>query len=139
MKTRVQDQTTLLEAIFSDYPIAVAVLDQEMKYTYASDFWYKFHQLNGQHIIGCSHWEVLPETLKNETWLNAYQQAEKGEVVELDQEGAMNYNGISQWVHWRLKPWRDVDTQEQLGVMLYAETVSKFRYFCSSVIWRRSS
>lgn len=127
MKNVLQDQNQLLTAVFSDYPIAVAALDKQMIYQYASAFWYKFHQLDGQNIIGKRYQEFLPEILENDQWMEYYRQAVAGEVVEFDQEAVNKYNGVRQWIHWKLKPWKVFPTQEQIGVMLYTETVSKQR------------
>ncbi|HIK30922.1 MAG TPA: PAS domain S-box protein [Oscillatoriales cyanobacterium M4454_W2019_049] len=92
-----------LRQIITHVPVAMAMLDTEMRYLAYSNQWLVDYQLQGEPLIGRSHFEVIPD-LKPE-WHSLYQQALHGEVLAHPEDCWQRADGSKVYLRWALQPW----------------------------------
>ncbi|MDB9526456.1 EAL domain-containing protein [Oscillatoria sp. CS-180] len=106
-------------------PVAIAVLDQELKYLAHSPRWISDYALQNQSsLIGRCHYEVFPEI--PDRWKDHHQRALKGEVLNSEAEVASKddafnrQSGIIDHLRWALYPWTK-DDHEIGGIVMVTE------------------
>ncbi|NEP79729.1 MAG: PAS domain S-box protein [Okeania sp. SIO3C4] len=105
-------------------PVAIAMLDKEMRYLGTSGMWLQYWQVESDEIIGNQHYQLFPH-LPN-SW---HQQAKKclsGIIDQFDLEHLITLstpNGLIQWVKWNVKSWH---TDEGIigGLILSIEEIT---------------
>lgn len=98
---------TLLDDFIWHAPAAIAMLDTEMRYLKTSEQWLREFKLDGQDIIGKSHYDVFPDI--PEHWRLAYKRALAGAVDFAEEEAFPRANGKVEWLQWEIRPWRKAD------------------------------
>ncbi|CAM4167466.1 PAS domain S-box protein [Roseateles saccharophilus] len=102
-------------------PAALAMFDADMRYLSASERWIETYGLQGQALIGRSHYEVFPEI--GPAWRAAHQRGLLGEVVRAEEDRFELRDGSIQWLKWEVRPWRDREGDVR-GVILAIEDIS---------------
>jgi PAS domain S-box-containing protein len=93
-----------LLALFVEYaPASLAMFDRDMRYLAASRRWMEEYGLGDREILGCSHYDIFPET--PEHWKNIHQRGLAGEVIRIDEDRVERRNGEVQWLRWDVRPW----------------------------------
>ena len=95
----------LMESI-SQAPIAMALLDTEMCYLAWSQQWLSDYGLQGQDLVGRSHYEVFPEI--PERWKALHRRALAGEALADPDDAFERANGEIH-LRWAMRPWRRAD------------------------------
>ncbi len=103
-------------------PVALAMLDRQMRYLYFSRRWLSDFNLGDRDLTGLSHYEVFPEI--PEYWKAAHRRALSGEVAQAESDRFERADGSVQWLHWEVRPWRD-RTGEVAGVVIFSEDVTE--------------
>ncbi|MEO8634762.1 MAG: response regulator [Gemmatimonadales bacterium] len=88
-------------------PIAIAMLDTEMRYLAWSEQWVIEYELAGQPLLGRSHYEVFPDL--PERWRALHRRALAGEALSDAQDHFQRPDGSNTWLRWAIHPWRQVD------------------------------
>lgn len=104
-------------------PAAVALLDNDMRYLAYSRRWLSDYGIEGQDIIGRSHYEVFPEI--GEEWREFHRRGLAGETVASDLEAFKRADASIDWIKWKIVPWRD-RSGEIGGIVLFTEVVTEF-------------
>lgn len=100
-------------------PVAIAILDREMRYLALSDRWKTDYGVTGQ-VLGRSHYEVFPEI--PERWKEVHRRGLAGEIVSADEDPFPRNDGSVQWITWEVRPWYlDNDVG---GITIMAEDVT---------------
>ncbi len=103
-------------------PTAIAMFDNNMCYLATSNQWLSDYGLEGQVIIGKSHYEIFPEI--GEKWKTHHQRCLRGEVLECNEDCFERADGSLQWLKWKLRPWHTA--QGMIGGMLmYTEDITE--------------
>lgn len=89
----------------SKAPIAVAMLDDEMRYMAASKQWWKDYKIEETDLIGKSHYEIFPEILEMSDWLAAHQRVLAGESISSEKDKFVRLDGSVHWMNYTLIPW----------------------------------
>jgi PAS domain S-box-containing protein len=110
-----------LRAFVAHAPVAVAMFDREMRYLAVSNRWLKNYRIEGQDVIGRSHYEVFPEIPAR--WREAHQRGLSGEELHADQDEFLRANGSRQFDRWHLQPWRTPEG-EIGGIIITTEDVT---------------
>lgn len=113
-----------VQLIVQNTPAAVAMFDKEMKYMIASDRWIKDYKLEGQEIIGRSHYDVFPEIRNLPYWLDLHRRTLNGEVIKCDEEQWKKPDGTSEWLKYALHPWHDQDGNV-CGLIMFTEVITQ--------------
>jgi len=110
-----------LKTFVEHSPAAVAMFDREMRYLIASRGWYEQYEIQGQDIIGRTHYEVFPTV--PERWKQLYQRALAGETLSKERDHFEVEDGQTLWVRWELRPWHDHDGRVG-GLIMYTEVIN---------------
>lgn len=84
-------------------PLAIAVFDDHMHYLYANSYWMRAYDIEGQNIIGKSHYEVFPEI--DDRWKSIHQRCLRGEVMKAEADPFPRLDGHVDYVTWEVGPW----------------------------------
>ncbi len=121
-ETALRESKELLQLFIEQAPVALAMLDREMRYLAVSRHWLRQYDLVGQEIIGRSHYEIhshLPEHFKE-----AHRRGLAGETVKSDEDRYNHADGKERWVRWQIVPWRAGDGSVG-GILIFAEDITE--------------
>ncbi|QLC49513.1 PAS domain S-box protein [Methanolobus zinderi] len=93
-----------LRSFIEHAPVAMAMLDRDMRHVAVSRYWIDKYSLADRNIIGISHYDLFPY-LKEEH-KEAHRRALNGEVVRKDEDYIVRANGSAEWVRWEVRPWK---------------------------------
>lgn len=102
-------------------PSAIAMFDRDMRYIAASDKWMKDYGLEGQQIIGKSHYEVFPEI--GEDWKQIHRDCMEGAINRNDNAPFVRADGSIQWLVWDVRPWYRSDNSIG-GIIMYTDDIT---------------
>ena len=103
-------------------PVAVAMLDQEMRYLVISQRWMQDFRLGDTNIIGRRHYEVFPEIPPH--WVPIHQRCLAGAVEKCDEEAFQRPDGRTDWIRWEIRPWHKA-SGEIGGIIIFSEDITK--------------
>jgi len=100
-------------------PVAVAMVDREMRYLQASDRWCAYYKLELSELIGRSHYEVfdIPER-----WKEFHRRGLRGETLAKERD-CFAVNGGVMWLQWEIRPWGGGDGEPE-GLLMYCEDIT---------------
>ncbi|MCS3804108.1 PAS domain S-box-containing protein [Chromobacterium alkanivorans] len=102
-------------------PAALAMFDGDMRYLAASRRWLEDYGLDGQTIIGRSHYEVFPEI--SAAWWEVHRRALAGEVIRAEEDRFLRQDGAAQWLCWEARPWHARDGFIG-GIVIFTEDIT---------------
>ena len=103
-------------------PVAIAMLDKNMRYIAMSKEWLEVNNLQHENLLGRSHYEInagIPEK-----WKIAHQQGLAGEILKYDEDLIVWPDGHEEWIRWEVWPWYEKEN-EVGGIILYIENITK--------------
>ena len=104
-------------------PTAISMVDKDMRYIAVSDQWLSDYGLNGQNVIGRSHYEVFPEI--GEDWKEIHRRCiEQGQSHSRSEDSFVRKDGTIQWLRWIVKPWYS-STGSIGGMVMMTEDISE--------------
>jgi PAS domain S-box-containing protein len=109
----------LLKQFVAYTPVAVAMVDTEMRYLQVSERWLTDYNLAGQNIIGKSHYDVFPDI--SERWKAIHRRCLAGAVESCADEPFPRADGTIEWLQWETRPWHKVG--EQIGGLIFLTQV----------------
>jgi len=108
--------------LFAEHaPASVAMFDREMRYMIVSRFWIQSYHLEGQDIIGKSHYEVFPQIPAR--WKEIHARCLEGEVLRHDADYLERTDGTRQWLAWEIRPWHQQDGTIG-GIVMFTEDIT---------------
>ena len=119
--TELQAREELLKIFVKTVPAGVAMLDRDMRYLQVSDRWCADYGLDASQILGCSHYEALPDM--PDRWTEIHRRALDGETLRADEDRWDRKSGTT-WVRWEVRPWLSVDG-EPGGILIFAEEITR--------------
>ena len=123
-ETMLHKNQQLLKLFVRYAPVAIAMLDCEMRYLLVSDRWISDYRLEGQDIIGRTHYEVFPEIPQR--WRQDHQDCLTGKVSFLssEEDSFVRLDGSVDWLRWELRPWHDIDGNVG-GLLMFSEVITE--------------
>ncbi|MFN3232359.1 MAG: PAS domain S-box protein [Alphaproteobacteria bacterium] len=113
---------SLLPLLIEHLPIAVALVDNDMRYLVANPRWYQDYGLPDESIIGRSHFDVFEDY--SDYWRNIHGRCLAGETLRKDEERYVMADGRVIWVQWDLIPWRQQDGSVA-GIMMFTRIITE--------------
>ncbi len=108
--------------LFVEYaPAAIAMFDTNMRYLAVSRRFIADYGVEGQDLIGRSHYEIFPEI--SEHWKQIHRRCLGGVIETCDEDPFPRADGTLDWVHWEIHPWYEGATTVG-GIMLFSEVIT---------------
>lgn len=126
LRGRLYSNENKLHLLIRQAPAAIAMLDKNMRYIMASDRWASDYGLPKQNLTGLSYYDLFPEILKRQSWLDEHQRALKGEVIQNDQDFWIRENSRKEWIKYRIHPWMD-ENGEIGGIIMFTEVITSLK------------
>ena len=109
--------------LFAEHaPASVAMFDREMRYLMHSRQWLTDYRLQGQNLIGQSHYEVFPEI--GEEWKEIHRRCLAGAVEQRDADSLVRADGSTQKLQWEIRPWHDANGGIG-GIVMFTQDVTR--------------
>lgn len=109
---------------FIEYtPVAIAMLDMDMRYISVSKVWKTTYKLEEQDVIGKNHNELFPE-ITDGYWKAHYQRCLAGEIVRNDEDSFIRSDGSVEWLKWEIRPWYE-DKETIGGLVMFTEIITE--------------
>lgn len=109
-----------LQLLIDHSPVAIAILDRDMRYLLTTRHWLTEHGLGDRDLTGLSHYDVFPET--TDDWKAIYQQCLNGEI-ECYKDTALRLKDSARLLHWQVIPWHQPNGHIG-GLMVTADVVA---------------
>jgi diguanylate cyclase (GGDEF)-like protein/PAS domain S-box-containing protein len=124
LQARSESETSgeLLLLFIEHAPAALAMFDRDMCYLAASPRWIDDYGLDGQHLIGHTHYEVFPEI--SEHLKELHRRGMAGEAIRSDGDRIERANGSVQWIKWEMMPWFAADGSVG-GIVIFSEDITR--------------
>lgn len=103
-------------------PNATAMVDKEMRYVAASEKWLSDYHLEGQNVIGKSHYDIFPEI--GDEWKSIHKKCLAGEGSQRDIDRFERADGSVQYLRWNLQPWY-LPGGDVGGIIMFSEDITK--------------
>lgn len=110
--------------LLSQMPTAIAVFDLNMQYLVTTQKWLNDYNLQGQEVIGKSHYEVFPEI--SEEWKKIHKDCLNGAINKQEEAPFYRADGTLQWISWEVKPWYN-QHHEIGGIIMFTNEVTEQR------------
>ncbi|MEO8892257.1 MAG: response regulator, partial [Coleofasciculaceae cyanobacterium] len=111
-----------LRQIITNAPISMALFDTKMCYLAYSARWLEEQGLQGQSIIGRSHYEVFPDL--REDWKIMYQRGLQGEIISASEDLWQRADGRKFYLRWAIHPWYITDGSIG-GIVLVSDSINE--------------
>ena len=115
-----QSREELLKIFVKHVPVAVAMLDRNMRYVQVSDRWCADFSLESSKMLGRSHYEIFPDI--PDRWRDVHRRALAGEKFRVE-EDRWDRKGGTIWLRWEIRPWQNLDGVPG-GVLIFSEDIT---------------
>lgn len=117
----VKTNEALLRLFIKHTPAAIAMFDTEMRYLQVSDRFLTDYDLEGQDLIGKSHYEVFPNL--PDRWKEVHKRILGGAVEQCEEDPYITPDGSTGWLQWESLPWRKANG-EIGGLILFTQVIT---------------
>lgn len=124
MVENLKRQESQLRSFVEQAPAAVAMFDMDMKYITVSNKWYEHNKVEGEKIIGKSHYDVFPQVKKRNDWLAVHKRVLAGEELSKGKDHFTRIDNSEIWISWKAIPWYNAEG-EIGGMILYVSDITK--------------
>ena len=111
-----------LQQIIASAPVAMAMLDTQLRYIAHSQKWLEDYALEGQSIVGCSHYQVFPELPAR--WKGIYRRSLQGEALSCAEDEWLREDGTKLYLQWAIEPWYDPNG-EVAGIVIVTDVINQ--------------
>ena len=120
-QTLLTNEQALLRLFIKHTPAAIAMFDTDMRYIQVSDRFLTDYELEGQDLVGRSHYDVFPNIPTR--WREAHSRILAGAVEHCEEDSYIASDGSTGWLQWESLPWRKVDG-EIGGLILFTQVIT---------------
>ena len=119
---KLRESEARLKLFVEHAPVALAMLDRDMRYLAISRRWKEISYVDIENFIGRSHYEVFPEL--PERWRELHRRGLEGEVLQIDEDRVAREDGSIQWMRRGIRPWQASDGSIG-GIVIFAEDITE--------------
>lgn len=102
-RERILEQKKQLQAFIRHAPMAVAMMDRELRYMAVSARWGEAYGRSEEELVGQNHLLHFPFDLESKR--SVYKMALAGQRLREDEEFVVDRSGSSRWIRWEISPW----------------------------------
>ncbi len=124
-RLKLRESEDLLQLFIEHSPVALAMLDREMRYLAVSHRWLEMHDLQGRDLVGRAHYEVFPSI--PEDWKALHRRALAGEVVPPAEVCLPRDDGSAWWMTRQIRPWLSGDGHVG-GIIIFSEDITERKH-----------
>ena len=117
----VKTNEALLRLFIKHTPAAIAMFDTDMRYLQVSDRFLTDYNLEGQDLIGKSHYDLFPNL--PDRWKEAHRRILAGAVERCEEDPYVTPDGSTGWLQWESLPWRK-GNGEIGGLILFTQVIT---------------
>ncbi|MGC1245045.1 MAG: PAS domain S-box protein [Spirulinaceae cyanobacterium] len=111
-----------LRLFITNAPIAIAMFDVQMCYLANSKNWLAQYNLNGEDIVGRSHYEIFPSVPQR--WQEIHKHCLAGAIEKCDEDSFVRADGSTEWLRWEIHPW--FKNQGEIGgIIMFTEVITE--------------
>ncbi len=130
-RARELDVVSAQQRLFIEHaPAAIAMFDRDMRYLAVSRRFASDYNIDPEHVIGRSHYEVFPDI--PERWREAHRRCLEGAVERCDDDSFLRADGRVDALRWEILPWRDARGLIG-GLVIFSEVVTEQRRVAAQV------
>jgi PAS domain S-box-containing protein len=111
----------LMRYIIEHASSGIAILDNELRYLYASHRFQSEFKITDKNIIGKQHYEIFPDLPQK--WHDVHKRALAGEILRADKDTYKRVDGSVDYTRWECRPWYRSDSSVG-GIILYTEIIT---------------
>jgi len=111
-----------LQLFIENAPTGIVMLDNQLRYLYASRRWLEDRKLVGVDIIGKSHYELSQNISEEKKQI--HQRCLQGESASCDEDRIIYPDGSYGWIRWEVKPWMNPDGTVG-GLIIFSEDITE--------------
>jgi PAS domain S-box-containing protein len=119
---REQSANQTLQRFIERTPTAVVMLDQEMRYLFASHRWMQEYAPTYTDLRGLSHYEVMGDV--PEHWREVHQRCLAGATERCEEDYYVRADGSGHWLYWEILPWY-TSGGDIGGIILFVENITE--------------
>ncbi len=119
--TSLKENVERLRWFVEQAPVAIVMLDRDMRYMAVSHRWRADYGLGEALLIGRSHYEVFPEVTR--FWREVHQRGLAGETLRDERDPFTRADGSVQWLSWEVRPWHDASGAVG-GIFIVSEDIT---------------
>lgn len=125
MQDKLHENEELMRLFVEHAPASLAMFDKDIRYLSVSNRWLSDLGMEGQDIIGMSHYDTIPDI--DDEIKNLHQRALQGEVIVREEDYFETPNKGGQWIHWETRPWKTSEGKIG-GIVIFAENVTERKH-----------
>jgi len=119
---RLREGLSTLQRFVEQAPVAMAMLDREMRYLASSSRWREDFGLGDRDLTGLCHYDLFPDI--PERWREIHRRVLAGDTCRADEDHFVRRDGTEYWLRWEERPW--LDPQGVVGgVVIYSEDITE--------------
>jgi PAS domain S-box-containing protein len=122
-RSKIQTSERALRSMVRNMPMAVVMLDTELRLLVASDVWMNATGNADLELTGRHYHEIIPN--QPDHWKSAQLKALAGESISEEGE-KFNYQGTDYWTRWKLNPWYSANGNVG-GLVIFSEDITHER------------
>ncbi len=103
-------------------PVAIAMLDRDLRYVTASRRWLVERNLGEQDLRGHRHYDLYDDVPAS--WRDAHRRALQGESVHMEADRVVEPDGRVTWIRWEVRPW--IENSGAIGgIVIFSEDITE--------------
>ncbi|WP_405411102.1 PAS domain S-box protein [Maribacter sp. Asnod1-A12] len=122
ISNRIELQEKHHQIFIEQAPAAIAMLDRNMVYLAVSNRWLKDFSLEGEQLIGRTHYNVFPEI--GDDWKKKNEKCLNDAIDICDETTFHRKDGSIQWIFWNVQPWYNAEG-EIGGLLIHAGDITE--------------
>ncbi|MBH0186572.1 MAG: response regulator, partial [Nitrospira sp.] len=111
-----------LRLLIEHSPVALAMLDHEMRYIAVSQRWRSDYRVGNEPLVGRSHYEVFPEI--PERWKAIHRRCLAGAIEGCEEDPFIRLDGRTDWSRWEIRPWLTAGGSVG-GIIIFSEDITE--------------
>jgi diguanylate cyclase (GGDEF)-like protein/PAS domain S-box-containing protein len=111
-----------LKLFIENAPTGIAMLDNQLRYLYASRRWLEDRKILHADITGMNHFDLFPTISQRRREI--HQRCLQGESAYCEEDKILLSDGSLCWIRWEIRPWFNTDASVG-GLIIFSEDITE--------------